>query len=596
MILNALIDYYDRLEKDPDQGVAVFGFARQSIHFCLLLNPDGTLHQIEDLRQMKAEDRSPRPTHMTVPHPGKKRTSGIRPYFLWDKCSYVLGRDAKEEAKGSPEKRRGTRQRLRKQFEAFQEKHISQRKDIPISEFAALCTFLTNWDPTSAESLPHWEEMSGSNFVFRVCGQHRYLHEIPECQRAWVALLERAEATEGVCLVTNEHGPIAKTHPPIKGVIDPGGQAEKSIVSFNQDAFKSYKKEQSHNAPVSVDAAFKYTTAANWLLADHHRRVRLADATVIFWAEHPIPFEDEFGPVLNDRAEDEATIDHIRAFMNRLKSAREDDQLEDADVPFYILGLSPNASRLSVRFWQAGTVQQLAERLGQHLTDLELDGAHPDAPPITLRRLVRETARPKKNKPDLDSIPPLLAGAVLRAVLTGGPYPQSLFNAVLTRIRADGRVNHRRAAILKAFLVRKYRIAGQHKEIPVSLNKDHPSPSYHLGRLFASLEKTQEEAYDNKLNSTIKDRYFSSASANPVAAFPRLMRLHTHHLNKIGRPGRRTNLEKLVQEVYGHLDGFPGHLPLDDQGLFFIGYYHQRQDLFTKKSDSNNDTNPSEEN
>jgi CRISPR-associated protein Csd1 len=240
-------------------------------------------------------------------------------------------------------------------------------------------------------------------------------------------------------------------------------------------------------------------------------------------------------------------------------------------VPFYILGLSPNASRLSVRFWLVGTVGDFAERLARHVSNLEMDGARPDDPPLIIRRLLFETAREPKD------ISPQLAGAMARAVLMGGPYPQLLLNALIRRIQADRRVNHPRAAAIKAFLVRN-----RNWEVPVSLDPDRQDPAYRLGRLFATLEKTQEDALPG-LNATIKDRYFGAASATPATVFPRLMRLHHHHMGKIDSPGLRVNREKLVQSICEGLDAFPRHLPLDEQGLFYIGYYHQRQAFFQKK-------------
>jgi len=293
-----------------------------------------------------------------------------------------------------------------------------------------------------------------------------------------------------------------------------------------------------------------------------------------------------FGVFEAQDAEDPATVTRLTGFFNRLRRAADGAPFENGDVPFYVLGLAPNAARVSVRFWVTGTVQQFAERLGQHLADLELAGAPRTMPPITLQRIVDQTARER------DEIQPLLGGAVLQAVLTGGPYPVSLAATVLRRIRADGQTGgvngHIRAAILKAYLVRNARRKKQKENITMSLDKNCPHTAYHLGRLFAALEKTQEDALGGDLNVTIKDRYFSSASANPVAAFPRLLRLHAHHLDKLGADKRGLKIvrEKLVQEICDHLnaaEGFPPHLPLDEQGLFFIGYYHQRQDFFASR-------------
>jgi CRISPR-associated protein Csd1 len=568
MILPALLGYYNRLEADPQGDVAPFGFSREKISFCLVLGPDGSLHERE-LQDVRREvDGKMRAQLMVVPDRGGRSGTLIKPNFLWDNTGYVLGRDSK----GKPE-------RSRKTFEAFRELHLRFAEGVDDEGLHALCRFLSTWDPAEAETLGKWEEACDANIVFRLRGTHEYVHDSVALREAWLRFVtDEIDSQPGYSLATGEHDDLARLHPLVQGVV--GAQSTgASLVGFNLDAFTSYGKKQSYNAPLGVRDAFRYTTALNRLLADTRRRVRIGDATVVFWSDRPTPFEDLFGVVINEpSAEDPALNDRVRAFLERLKQGRVGDSLEDADVPFYVLGLSANASRLSVRFWLPGSVGQFAERLDQHAKDLQMSGARPDDPPLIIRRLLLETAREAKD------IPPLLAGAVARAVLTGGAYPDALYGAVLRRIHADRRMNYRRAAILKACLVRKHRTASLAMEVPVSLNTDHPDPAYHLGRLFAALEKTQEDALGTKLNRTIKDSYFSSASATPATVFPRLVRLSQHHIAAL-EGGRRVNREKLIQEIVSHLQGFPAHLPLEKQGLFHIAYYHQRQAFFEKKSD-----------
>lgn len=586
MILQSLVSYYDRLAGDPEQEIAQPGFSRQKISFEIVLKPDGSLSAIQDAREER--DGKQRPRMLTVPGQAKPPGSGLNPCFLWDNATYMLGfkpDDPKPERTGNA-------------FEAFLDRHLELEKEIGDKAYSAVCAFLRRWKPEQANKHKDLAEIATSFGVFRVQGAREYVHDRPKVLEYWRTQLGSTSAERvAPSLISGDTQPIARLHEPkIKGVL--GAQSSgAAIVSFNLDAFESYEKSQSYNAPVGVDDAFRYCTALDRLTSDHRRRVQIGDATVVFWAEKPLAeFENAFGPVIGAdlAAEDASTVKQVDAFWRHCKDAAAGKPINNGDIPFYVLGLSPNASRLSVRFWLTGTVQQFAERLGRHMADLEMGYAPPDAPIATLRRLLDETARERKD------IKPLLGGAVMRAVLSDIPYPQALFSAVLSRIRADRRLNHTRAAILKAVLARKERLDdannAQKKEIPVSLNRDHPESAYQLGRLFAVLEKTQEEAFDNKLNATIKDRFFSAASATPVAAFPRLLRLHSHHLNKLENRGRRTNLEKLVQEVCQKIDDFPGQLPLDDQGLFFIGYYHQRQDLFTKKSDSDESTDNKEQN
>ena len=579
MILSALINYYDRLEADPDENVASFGFSREKISFCVVLSADGTLAdgELHDLRTQEGKRKTP--ARLVVPDRGGRSGTLIKPNFLWDNTGYALGCDSK----GKPT-------RARQMFASFRDLHHELAGLVDDPGLQAVCRFLDQWDPDDASMLPDWEEICDSNIVFRLDGKRQYVHEAATIRRAWLQFVGgESDSARGCSLISGEEEDLARLHPLIQGVR--GAQSTgAALASFNLDAFESYDKDQSYNAPVGIGDAFKYTTALNRLLADRARTVLIGDATVAFWSERPTDFEGLFGLTVSESAEDSTTVGNLAGFLKHLREGRPGAQLEDAAVPFYVLGLSPNSSRLAARFWLTGSVAQFADRLAQHFQDLDMVGGKPDDPPLVIRRLLWETAREAKE------IPPLLAGALARAVLSGGDYPRALFTTVLRRIRADQTMNHSRAAILRAVLVRRARLARQTKEnVPVSLDIDHPSPAYHIGRLFAALEKTQEDAHGH-LNSTIKDRYFSSASATPAFAFARLMRLHQHHLNKMDdKPGLKVNREKLVQEIFSHVTRFPSHLSLDHQGLFFIGYYHQRQDFFTPKHTDTDTTSETQE-
>ena len=574
MILPALIDYYRRLEQDDERNVPEFGFSREGISYCVVLEPDGVLagDRLEDLREEVITNEKTGKTRlvsrkMLVPNRGGRSGTKIKPFFLRDNTGYALGRDAKGDPK-----------RAEQAFQAFKGFHLSFREQIDEDDYEAVCRFLEAWEPERAEALVNWEEASGQNVVFRVRGWERFVHQSDAVRRMWreVAAGE-AESDRNVSLVSGEEEEVARLHPLIQGVAGTNTMGA-AVASFNSDAFTSYGKTQSYNAPVGLHDAFRYTTSLEELLDHYDHRTRIGDATVVFWSDRPTPFESMFGSMFSTKAEDSETNAKVQSFLNALRQGRPHESVGDAAVPFYILGLSPNASRISVRFWLAGTVKQFADRLAQHAADLEMGYEPPDAPPLMIRRLLLETAREPKD------IPPQLAGEVARAVLTGGHYPQTLLSAIIRRIRADRVLNHRRAAILKAVLVRHARLAGHDKmEVPVSLNTTHPEPAYHLGRLFAALEKTQEDALGGHLNKTIRDSYFGTASATPSAVFPRLMRLHQHHIEKM-EGGLKVNREKLIQEICSHVQQFPPHLPLTEQGLFHIAYYHQRSDFFTKKN------------
>jgi CRISPR-associated protein Csd1 len=585
-LLPALVSYYRRLEADPAQAVAELGFSREKVHFAVVLARDGTLVSLDDIRD-RNERGKPTPTLLLVPDGGGRSGTGLKPFFCWDNTGYALGGDNK----GKPD-------RAARMFAAFRELHLSFRNDLNRDDgFTALCRFLERWDPIRAESLPNWAEATGLNVVFKIRGREHYIHQGDAVRAAWLRRIaaegESQPGTRGISLVSGEEEEIARLHPQISGVSGANSTGA-AIVSFNLDAFESYGKFQSYNAPVGTRDTFRYTTALNRLLADDRRRVRIGDASVVFWSDQQEASDAEeafrhiFGEEFSHDAEHQRTIDRLRVFLDAARQGRLADQLSDPDAPFYVLGLSPNASRLNVRYWMAGTVRQFAERLADHSACLEIVGARQEDPPLVIRRLVAETAREPKD------IAPQLAGEVARAVLGGLPYPQTLFSAVIRRIVADSTMNHRRAGILKAYLIRN-----REKEVPVALVKDHPDEAYQIGRLFAALEKAQEESTDRPLNRTIKDSYFGSAAATPAIVFPRLMKLHNHHVEKLPtsteearslRKRPKGYFQRLVGEICGRVTRFPRRLQLEKQGLFYIGYYHQRQDFFTKKPETTEET------
>jgi CRISPR-associated protein Csd1 len=369
-------------------------------------------------------------------------------------------------------------------------------------------------------------------------------------------------------------------------------------VSFNDEAYTSFGKDQSYNAPVGISATFKYTNALNYLLSRSDRRLSLGDATIVFWAEDYTPDEEAISAIFAELPapgpdaplEDKQRAEQVRLFLSQLRDghSRIDALRPEDKTKFYVLGLSPNASRVSIRFWIDSTVGEMKERLSRHLRDIDLAGAREHDPPLVNRRLVLATGRAQTDSRgkfqgyDSDGISPLLAGAVARAVLTGGPYPQLLLSAMVNRLRADHEIRHERIAAIKGCIVRNSRLQGNPKEVSVALDTNRTDPAYVTGRLFALLEKIQSDSSGGDLNTTIKDRYFSAASATPGIVFPRLIRLGQHHLSKM-ETGQKIYYERQLGEVVGKLEGFDRHLSLEDQGLFAIGYFHQRQDLFTSK-------------
>jgi CRISPR-associated protein Csd1 len=565
MILQALNKYYQRLRENPDVDMPPLGFGKQKIHFCLVINGDGKIVQTRDLRDMSG--KKPIPIQLTVPQMNKKRTVGIEPNFTWDNTGYVLGMDTKGKAKRSLEC-----------FEAFKNLHHEVGDHINDESIKALLKFLDSWKPEKAKELKNWEEMNGMNLIFQLDGDRCYIHDRPAIQAAWSQFSSAKDKDFiAACLVSGEVGPIARLHPAIKGV--KGAQtAGASIVSFNLDAFESYGKTQNYNAPVTELIAFAYTTALNHLLRfESRQKVQIGDATTVFWTERESPLEGFMGVILNP-TDEVGDLIKIRFFLEAVRDGKMYSELGDPDIKFFILGLSPNASRLSVRFWHVSTVGDMAEKIGQHFRDLAIVRRFESDPEFPgMWRLLRQTAV----QGETENISPLLSGALMRSILTGSAYPQALLSAILGRIRADQEINYLRAAIIKACLVRKFRLNRIKKEVKMTLDKESTSVAYRLGRLFAALEKAQLDAIPGA-NTTIKDRYYGSASATPRIVFPQLLRLAQHHIQK-AEYGRWT--DKMIEEIMCGVTEFPAHLTLDDQGMFAIGYYHQRQAFFAKSKD-----------
>jgi CRISPR-associated protein Csd1 len=577
MILQRLCDYYDRLASDPNQNIAAVGFAPQKVGFEIVIENDGTLHALQDVRDMSG--KKPVNQLMELPY-GGKRANAIMPMFLWDKPEYLLGwvspelRDEPEgETEAEAKKRLKKIDRIGECFQAAQQLHQDCSNELESDPLNSVALFLKNWRPSNlTDEQDEFLQNIGTGFaVFRMRSATNFVHEDESIRSFWSASQQVSEESDvtGTCLVSGESATLARLHPGIKGVRDAQSSGA-SIVSFNDDAFTSYGKSQSYNAPVSEASAFKYATALSRLLEHRSgRKLQIGDTTCVFWADKSTDAEDLFSFGLDsEQIEDEARADEIGNMLSRIANGEADPP--DAGTGFYVLGLSPNASRLSIRFWISGTAGELIGRVARHQQRLEITKGPKDRDLLPLWLVLAQTARESKE------IQPLLGGALLRSVLTDGRYPESLLAAVIRRIRAEQEIRHPKAAIIKAILNQNYQ-----KEISIMLDIERAEPSYHLGRLFASLERAQEDALPG-LNATIKDRYFGAASSTPSTVFPRLIRMSQHHVGKL-EGGKKVVAEKRLQEIMGRLADFPAHLGLADQGLFAIGYYHQRQDFFTKK-------------
>lgn len=567
MILQKLNEYYERLKGLEESMVPPLGYTWRPISFALIINSKGELVQVHDLREEL--NRKLVSKEMMVPSLGRKKSSGVDPDFLWGTTSYVLGADNSNNPKRTSTK-----------FIKFKEFQHQLGDNVPDEGMAATLNFLDAWNPSEVNKIPVWPEMAGSNVVFRLDGRREYVHESSLVQKRWSEYYQQDDVGEiATCLISGEKAPIARLHPGIKGV-DGTTTAESALVSFNEESSCSYEKEQNFNAPVSKIAAFGYTSALNYLLKRENRqRVKIGDAITIFWTARESPIEGFMGLILDPR-EDLGDCQRIRLILEALRDGKMPPEFGDPEIPFFILGLSPSAARISVRFWHISTVGDMAEKIGQHFRDLYIIRSYENDPEFPgMWQLLRQTA--VQNDPN--NIPPLLAGSLMRSILTGIPYPQTLLSTVIGRIKADQNINYIRAAIIKACLVRKFRLNQIEKEVKMSLDKDSKNVAYSLGRLFAVLEKVQIESAggEGKINTTIRDRFYGSASATPCIVFPQLLRLAQHHIQKAEY---RMRYDKMIEDIMSGLSEFPAHLNLDDQGMFAIGYYHQRQAFYIKST------------
>ena len=576
MILQALTSYYEALAARGK--IARPGWSPAKISYALEIDENGKLLDIHSLmtEQQRGKKTVIDGTIMSMPTIGEAKGNGIKSNFLWENASYLLGIDMK----GKP-------LRTESCFLAAKELHLSLLQNIDEPCAVAICSFFRNWDYKSAESnqivAKYLEEFKkGANITFLV--GNVLASQIPDIQSAWKYIDDNAPddcSNQMRCIVTGEKVIPARTHPTIKHVKD--AKAEAMLVSFNAKAFESYDREQNYNAPVGKYAAFAYTSALNYLLSDSKHTKYIGDAAVVYWAKDGSEQCRAAFSAVMDGGDDKITDKDLNDMMSAVSAGRPfdwDGLPLSPENDFYVLGISPNAARLSVRFFYRNTFGGFVSNIKKHYDDIYIapDGHSPEN--IWTWMLLRETVNPNAN----DKTPsPQMAGETMGAILTGGRYPATLYGQAMLRIRAERKVSRGRAAIIKAYLIRNCDDKKYREAATVSLNEQNTDTAYILGRLFSALESIQDSASGA---TTVKDMYFNSACATPSAVFPQLMKLEKSHMKVLKRekPGLAVNYDKLVGELMNTLgDHFPKHLSMNDQGAFILGYYHQTQKRYEKK-------------
>ena len=579
MILQALTQYYEALLNAGK--ITRPGWAKAKVSFALCLDDTGQITQLLHLQKEMHRGKKTvlAPQELDMPSP-VKRTVGVAANFLCDNSSYLLGADDK----GKPA-------RSRECFNTAKALHLALLKEVDSPAAQAIVRFFESWDPAQAAEHPALQEdwadlMKGGNLTFWY--QAAPAAADPEIAAAWQRRYESGgeEAEDALCLVTGRHTTLARLHPSIKGVT--GAQSSgASLVAFNAPAFCSYEHEQGANAPTGEYAAFAYATALNTLLADRDHVCRVGDTTIVFWAANAEPAYQDFmmDSLFNDSYSEQDLLATLHQLANGESIDWDQTQL-DPSIRFYVLGLAPNAARLSVRFFWQNSFGTLARNIARHYERLDIVRPSFDKfPTLPVWRLVKETVRrPVPGAAPADPSP-RLAGDLLLAVLNDAPYPATLLDGVSLRIRAERDVTRGKAAILKAYYLRNSSDKTIKEVMTVELNEQSTYLPYVLGRLFSVLEAVQQSANPG-INTTIKDRYFNSASATPAAVFPLLINLAQKHLAKLDG-GLATYYDKKITELNSRITcTLPARMSLPEQSAFQIGYYHETQKRYAKKEEN----------
>lgn len=598
MILTALVHLYEELCKQGKIQAEGWGIAKVSHR--ILLDKEGHLCGIISARKkvQRGKKETEVPCEMCVPLP-VTRSSGVKANFLCDNSSYFLAVDAK-----------GKVQRTIQCFEAAKELHhqVLAHCHSPVAK--AILHFFDTWGFDKAEKDSLIQEnlediIAGSNFVFQVDGVDAIEDE--EIKRSWEIFQGTSQADEdstslsGQCLITGEENQkIALLHPKIKGVL--GAQtAGANLVSFNAPAFCSYggDGEQGKNAPVSERAAFAYGSALNALLADRSHSQIIGDTTIVYWSEHGISACQDFMMSFlgNHAGLDDHTLDTIVTHMRDGLPVDLEGVEISPDEPFYILGLAPNAARISVRLFLRNTFRELVTNLSLHQDRMKLDGPSWEKQNIPLWKTLKATANPNGKE---QAASPLMAGSLFRAVLQNAKYPESVFQNIMLRVLADRdkdaeggkaaiqKISHSKAAFIKAYLLKNGKEQWEGK-LQMALNENCNDISYVLGRMFSLLENIQQSA-NPTINTTIKERYFNSACATPASVFPILLKLANTHLAKLDG-GKAVYFKKkmgaLMDKIMMPDEGipFPARLTLEEQGAFILGYYQETQARYKGKEE-----------
>lgn len=595
MILQSLVDHYQLLIKQQNSELPRIGYSEENVHFCLVIDKDGNLKSVRDLRGQSDNKKSSKliPTKLILPERVQK-SRNIASNCFWENAEYVLGIEKKKD-KG----KQGNIELTQKRFHCFYTFHKGILKNVSDIGATALLMFLEKHKKNSCQNeiIKKFEDdlNNGEILVFRLEGDTQYLHERTALRNEWENYYSQNEGrVKGISLISGKEGTISVNHAVIKGV--KGAQSSGArIVSFNSKAFESYEHKNGFISPITEEEMFQYTTILNYLLAKKRQCIQIADATTIFWSKsnnsnqtdafYALLTGGDIGNEIDDYEVEKDNEHNNRAIYSFLKGIQKgnpinwDNSTIERDTEFFILGLSPNNARISIRYFYRRSFGATVQNIANHYKDIEIYSNSTSHGPITPWRMLNETAIN-------DKIHPLLGGALFKAVLTGGQYPNMFYQQLLQRIRAEQTINYYRSASIKGYLVRKARFEKnftRERMITVSLNEERMDFAYLFGRLFAVMESTQL-ASSPGIERTIKSTYFSRASTTPKVVFSTLLRLNQYHQEKLSKDkkGIQVNNDKIITHILENISFIPAQLNLEEQGDFMLGYYQQKQDLYKK--------------
>lgn len=594
MILQALYEYAQR----KGDALPEDGFENIEFKYLIEIRKDGSFVKFRDMQEKDDNGKLKGKTFTHLPKRIERSGKTPKASLLLDNVGYVLGipKRVSETDSNFEKNQKKANESAKIQNEAFISRIENLPDDVKSDEhISAVIKFYRDnkangFDKISTSELWQNIQKTTSNITFILEFENELIPQIEvvsEYQRKQIALEsgtseESEDNVIGICLVTGENAKIARLHAATSII---GAKSNAKFVGFQKNSgYDSYGKEQSYNAPVSIKAESAYTKALNYLTKHEkakNNRFRLGEDTVVFWAEEESSedFENGFGlpfSFANEDNPDKNVID-LKNLLNSINSGK----YRNIDSNFYVLGLSPNAARISVRFWETGKVETFAKRIKQHFDDFEIVKNEKLKEYLTLFDILSSTALGKTPKERMDNVAPNLIGNMMQSILKGLPYPAALQQQCIRRIRAEQKVTRERAAILKAYINRINRINGK-EEVTVSLNRECKDKGYLVGRLFAVLEKVQQDTHPG-LNATITDRFYGAASTSPVTVFSQLLKLNQHHLANYDNKGLRVIREKEIGEIISMLESFPSHLDLNQQSMFAIGYYHEKEDLWGNK-------------